>query len=132
MKLKIYEQYCFWQNDKKTLFFCMYVDGCTFSVQLHIIPYYAVPSSETQGFKGDGKGRERLGAGKKKERGGEGRGKGTHFPLSLPLPSPSLSFFAAPSLSLPFPSPLKPWVSEDDAVLSWCRCCRYTFFSLLV
>ena len=32
-------------------------------------------SSETQGFKGDGKGRERKGAGKKKERGGEGKGK---------------------------------------------------------
>ena len=31
-------------------------------------------SSETQGFKGDGKGREKLGAGKK-ERGGEGKGK---------------------------------------------------------
>ena len=32
------------------------------------------PSSETQDFKGDGKGRERLGAGKK-ERGGEGKGE---------------------------------------------------------
>ena len=31
-------------------------------------------SSETQAFKGDGKGREKLGAGKK-ERGGEGKGK---------------------------------------------------------
>ena len=31
-------------------------------------------SSETQGFKGDGKGREKLGA-RKKERGGEGKGK---------------------------------------------------------
>ena len=31
-------------------------------------------SSETQGFKGDGKGREKLRAGKK-ERGGEGKGK---------------------------------------------------------
>ena len=31
------------------------------------------PSSETQGFKGDGKEREKLGAGKK-ESGGEGKG----------------------------------------------------------
>ena len=30
------------------------------------------PSSEAQGFKGDGKGRERLGAGKKEGKGGEG------------------------------------------------------------
>ena len=48
-------------------------------------------SSETQGFKGDGKGRERLGAGKKRN-----------------------IFLPAHSLSLPFPSPLKPWVSKDD------------------
>ena len=34
-----------------------------------------VTSSETQGFKGDGKGRERLGAGKM-ERGEEGKYKG--------------------------------------------------------
>ena len=48
-----------------------------------------VTSSETQGFKGDGKGRERLGAGEKEGegRGGEGRGsargKGKPWEASL-------------------------------------------------
>ena len=44
------------------------------------------PSTETQGFRGDWRGRERLGVGKK-ERGGEGRererGKGKPWEASL-------------------------------------------------
>ena len=53
----------------------------------------------------------------REKRRGEGR---IHFP------SPPLSFFPAPSLSLPFPSPLKPWVSEDDVISAM----FFFFFSL--
>ena len=51
---------------------------CSFarSIETRLTTSKSIPkaSSETQGFKGDGKGREKLGAGKKGEgRGGEGK-----------------------------------------------------------
>ena len=49
-----------------------------------LLKFNECTSSETQGFKGDGKGRERLGAGKKGERRGrEGKGKGKPWEASL-------------------------------------------------
>ena len=70
-------------------------------------------SSETQGFKVEGDGKE-TGSKKNEEKEGGGAGKGKGAALSFLSPSLPLSLF----FSLPFsfwpPSPLKPWVSEDD------------------
>ena len=66
------------------------------------------PSSETQGFKGEGDGKE-TGSEKSEEKEGEGQGP-------FPAPPPPFLVFLAP-ISFPPPSPLKPWVSEDECSL---------------